>query len=93
MSEKPFVVDMRHDSGADSEYAVTNDWDFALRIAGEFWAGYDGVFEPEGKTAKKMFKVGEGYDTELDLHMRRNHSFRLVHAGGEGPFIVIQRAK
>lgn len=88
----PYVIDMRHDAGADSTYGVALTLKDALAIAGKFWESYEGEFDPEAKNVKDMFKVGDGYVEELDLKLTRT-SFFLMHAGGDGPFIRIERAK
>lgn len=94
MTEKvqPFVIDMRHDSMAESTYSVRETWEEALAVAGEFWKQYNGKFDP---TADPMFTVGEGYDPEdLELYGDpEDEQFTLVHGGGDGPFIRIARAE
>ena len=84
----PFVIDMRHNSSADSSYGIATTWDDAIKIAADFWDSYDGLYDPK----TKKWSVGEGYSEELDVTVKKGVYFSLMHAGGEGPYITIRRA-
>lgn len=85
-----FVIDMRHDSGAESRYKVADSWEGALAAAGEFWEQYDQDYKPE---LDQPFVVKEGYSTDLEVIMEKGESLTLTHAGGDGPFIRIAQAE
>lgn len=89
-SHKPFVIDMRHDEGADPSYAVTWTWEEALRVAGAFWETYEGVFDP---TSKRLFLAGEGCDQKnVEMSIRRGRRLHLQF-WSDGPCVRIERAE
>lgn len=91
---RPFVIIMRHDSGADPHVAVRATWEDALSRAGKFWEGYDHVFRAKSKRIGSMFLPGEGYDQRVEIiGSRREQHLFVSHAGSDGPRFTIERAE
>ena len=81
---------MRHDESAGPTYSVRQEWDDAIAVAAEFWKSYDHKYDSK---ADVPFKAGEGYDQEVYYRVTQNKCLYVMHAGGEGPCIRIERAK
>ena len=85
-----FVIDCRHNCTSEAKYEVRKTWVEALKVARKFWESYDMTYD---ENAKQPFKVGQDYAEELEADMKPGKSLYVSHAGGEGPFIRIEKVK
>lgn len=90
-----YVVDMRHDSGADPKFAVRKTYFGAVQVAHKFALDHgfeirDGKpFDPGNDTEGTT----EGFDCFDNVKMHDGQIAGFMHCGGEGPCCKITEVK
>jgi hypothetical protein len=86
--KKAYVVDMRHDSTGDPDFAVFTDYDEAVERAHEFFESYDFVVKNG-----EPFDPGNDRDVFDNVKMHNGKVAGFMHCGGDGPVCEIKRSE
>jgi len=83
-----WTVVCQHNSRANGNVQVVDGYDLALREAIKFWKSYDMTYDP---ATDPTFSDPEGGDVEVAKDAD-GYVTAIIHEGGDGPCIHINRA-